>query len=81
MKRNTIKLNRPSYVGMCLLDLSKTLMYDFRYNYIQNKYGKNVELLFTDTDSLTYHIKTEDAYADFYLDSPFYFKGNKKSYR
>ena len=42
-------------------------MYDFHYNYIKNKY-RNAKLLFTDTDSLTYHIKTEDAYADFYRD-------------
>ena len=91
MKRNTIKLNRPSYVGMCILDLSKTLMYDFHYNYIKKKYNDKAKLLFTDTDSLTNHIKTEDAYADFYRDkdlfdnsdyledsAPFYFKDNKK---
>ena len=46
------------------LDLSKTLMYDFHYNYVKPKYGDNVELLFTDTDSLMYEIKTEDFYKD-----------------
>ena len=61
-------LNRPAYVGMCILDLSKTLMYDFHYNYIKSKYDKNAKLLFTDTDSLTYEIKTKDAYQDFFKD-------------
>ena len=40
-------------------------MYEFRYYYIKNKYGNNLKLLFTDTDSLMYEIKTEDIYKDF----------------
>ena len=66
--KESLTLNRPAYVGMCILDISKTLMYDFHYNYIKKKYGKNAKLLFTDTDSVTYNIKTEDVYKDFWAD-------------
>ena len=58
-------LNKPVYTGMCILELSKVLMYEFHYDYIKNKYGNNSRLLFTDTDSLMYEIKTEDVYEDF----------------
>ena len=64
----TLTLNRPAYVGMCILDLSKTLMYDFHYNYIKNKYVDKARLLFTDTDSLTYEIEADDVYQDFWKD-------------
>ena len=88
--KETITLNRPAYVGMCILDLSKTLMYDFHYNYIKKKYGNKAKLLFTDTDSLTYEIEAEDVYQDFWNDkdkfdnsdysesSPYFDKTNKK---
>ena len=89
--KEPLTLNRPAYVGMCILDLnSKTLMYDFHYNYIKKKYDDKAKLLFTDTDSLTYEIETEDAYKDFWSDkdkfdnseysenSPYFDKFNKK---
>ena len=50
---------------MCILELSKVLMYEFHFDYIKNKYGSNSKLLFTDTDSLRYEIKTEDVYEGF----------------
>ena len=88
--KTTLTLNRPAYVGMCILDLSKTLMYDFHYNYIKSKYGDKARLLFTDTDSLTYEIEADDVYQDFWKDkhlfdnsdypkdSPFHNNANKK---
>ena len=90
MMKERLKLDKPSYVGMCILDLSKTLMYDFHYNYIKPKYGKRAILGFTDTDSLLYSIETDDVYEDLYEDrglfdnsdypksSKFFFDENKK---
>ena len=63
----TLALNKPEYVGMCMLDLSKVLMHEF-HDYLKNKYDNNSRLLFTDTDSLMYEIKTEDVYEDFSKD-------------
>ena len=64
MHKNKISLNRPVYTGMCILDLSKTLMYDFYYNHLKLRYGSRCDLLYTDTDSLLLEIKTNDVYKD-----------------
>ena len=66
--KEALTLNRPANVGMCILDLSKTLMYNFHYNYIKEKYCDRAGLLFTDTDSLTYEIEADDVYQDFWND-------------
>ena len=64
MKNTSLTMDKPVYLGMSILDLSKTLMYDFHYRYIKTKYGDRAKLLFTDTDSLLYEIQTEDFYKD-----------------
>ena len=55
-----LKLYKAAYTGMCILDLTKILMYEFRYDYVKNIYGSKSKLLFLDTDSLMYEIKTKD---------------------
>ena len=64
MKKTEVYFNKPVYVGQAILDLSKTLMFDFHYNYIKKKYKNKAELMFTDTDSLLYQIHTDDFYKD-----------------
>ena len=64
MHKKKVVLDKPIYLGMSVLDLRKTLMYDFHYNYIKPRYKENVKLLFTDTDSLMYEIETKDFYKD-----------------
>ena len=61
----SLKLNKLEYIGMCILELNKVLIYEFHYHYIKNKYDKKSKLLFTDINSLIYKIKTEDVYEDF----------------
>ena len=62
MKKTKLVFNKPVYLGIYILDLSKTLMCDFHYNYIKKKYGKKARLLFTDTNSLCYEIETKNFY-------------------
>ena len=83
-----LMLNKPIYVGFTVIELSKWMMYDFRYNFIKKIF--NAELLFTDTDRLTYEIKSENVYEDFFKwkdlfdfsnyskDTKFYDDTNKK---
>jgi hypothetical protein len=64
MKKTRVLYNKPIYLGMCILELPKTLMYEFHYDYIKPKYGDNTRLLMTDTDSLVYEIHMNDFYVD-----------------
>ena len=64
MLQTKLKLNRPIYAGMVILDLAKILMYNFYYNTLKAKYGDRVNLLFTDTDSLCTSVNTYDVYED-----------------
>ena len=65
---SSLKHNKPAYIGMCILEFSKVLMYELHYDYIENKYNNKSKLLFTDNNGLMYEIKTEEAYEDFSSD-------------
>ena len=74
MGKSTVLLNKPIYLGQAILDISKTLMYNFFYGYVKPKYGNCARLLFTDTDSLCYEIRTNDFYEDIAEDLPKWFE-------
>ena len=64
MGKREITMNKPVYLGQAILDLSKTLMYEFHYDYMRPKYGSKVKLCYMDTDSFVYEIETKDFYRD-----------------
>ena len=64
MKKTKVKMNKPAYLGLSILEISKTLMYEFWYDYIKPKYQNNAKLCYMDTDSFIIHLKTEDFYKD-----------------
>ena len=84
-----LKLNKPVYIAICILELSKILIYEFHYDYIQNKYDNKSKVLFTDTGSLIYETKTEDVckdwsddketfeFSDYSMKSKYYDNSNK----
>lgn len=88
----TVKLDKPIYVGQAILDISKIHMYNHHYNVMKPRYGKDVKLLYSDTDSFVYHITTHNVYDDFGAgvhgsaydtsnypkDSPYFSKENAK---
>ena len=57
-------MNKPVYLGLSILEISKTLMYEFWYDYMKPKFGDNVKLCYMDSDNFIMHIKTEDFYKD-----------------
>ena len=64
MKKTKVKMNKPIYLGLSILEISKTLMYEFWYDYMKPKYNDNVKLCYMDTDSFIMNIKTNDFYKD-----------------
>ena len=57
-------MNKPAYLGLSILELSKILMYGFWYDHVKPKYGEKAKLCYIDTDSFTVHVKTDDIYKD-----------------
>ena len=68
MKKTKVKMNKPIYLGLSILEISKILMYEFWYDYIKPKYNDDVKLCYMDTDSFVMHIKTNDFYKDIFDD-------------
>ena len=64
MKITKVKMNKPVYLDMSILDISKTLTYKFWYDYIKAKYGNRAKLCYKDTDSAITHVITEDCFVD-----------------
>ena len=57
-------MNKPVYLELSILDLRKSVMYEFQYNYIKPKYGENAKYCYMKTGSFIVHLKTEDIYKD-----------------
>ena len=77
MKKTKVIMNKPVYLGMSILDISKTLTYEFWYDYIKAKYGDKAKLCYMDTDSSVIHIITEDFYEDIANDIERWFDTSK----
>ena len=68
MKKTKVRMNKPIYLGLSILEFSKTLMYEFWYDYMKPKYANNVKLCYMDMDSFIINIKTNDFYKDIFND-------------
>ena len=64
MKKINVKMNKPVYLGLSILETSKTLMQKFLYDFIKLKYWHNAKLCYMDTDSFVIHVKIKDVYED-----------------
>ena len=73
MKKTKVKMIKALFLGMLILDISKTRMYKFWYDYIKTKYGDRAKLCYTDTDSFVIHIITEDFFEDISNDVEIWF--------
>ena len=79
-------MTKPLYLGMSILDISKILMYEFWYDYINQKYGDRAKLCYTDTDSFIINIKTEHFFEDIsknvqkWFDTSNFDKNDKRTY-
>ena len=62
--KTNVKMTKPIYLGLSLLCISKTLMYEFGYDYMKSKYGDKAQLCYIDTNSFVIDIKSEDFYKD-----------------
>ncbi|XP_025163607.1 uncharacterized protein LOC112590645 [Harpegnathos saltator] len=62
LRKLEVKFNKPIYVGMCILDISKTCLYEFHHEYMSPLYREKCKVLYTDTDSLIYHVMSDDVY-------------------
>ena len=86
MTKTRIKMNKPLYLGMLILGITKILMYDFWYDYISPMYGDKIKLCYTDTDSFIIYIKTEDFFEDIsndvekWFDTSNYDKNDKRPF-
>ena len=85
MKKTKVKMNKPLYLGITILDISKIFMYKFWYDYIKPKYGDRAKLCYTDTDSFIIHIFTENVFEDIvgdverWFDTSSYDENDKRS--
>ena len=68
MKKTKLKMTKPQYLAIFILDISKTLMYEFWYDYIKPNYGERAKLCYTDTDSFVIHIITQEFFEDIFSD-------------
>ena len=64
MRKTQKLMKKPIYLGLLILDLSKTVMYELGYDYVKPKYGENSKLFYMDTGSFIVHLKTEDIFKD-----------------
>ena len=78
MTKTQILINKTVYLGLSILDLSKTIMYEFWYDYVKLKYGEKAKLCYMDTDSFTVHVNTNDVYKDIAEDIETKFESSKR---